>query len=430
MAKRRAQGSLFRRTRNGKPEAVWTISYHAAGRRITERAYTDKAASEQLLAQRQREAARDEVGLGDPYRKHRSRSLRDHLDDFLAGIAARNRTKKHRSMMRARLLCAFEGMGAGHLTDLDLSRGEQFLGQLLDDGKSVKTRDHYAMSLRQFGAWLVDTERAPRNYFHRLRNVARQSDVTLERMALKPDQLWKLIQAAEARPVARYRETHPQALPETFERLARNGRRRAALYLFSAMTGLRRSECVGIRWIDIDLSESGGWVRPRAKTAKSRRVEPLPIDERLRQWLVGMRADMARDTGRVPPGKSCVFHVPKNLPEQLRKDAEYADVPVVDELGRKLDFHALRTTLGTMLARSGVALQKARKLMRHSSAATTAKHYEKLDPEDLRADSDLMAAAFWEEAVTAQVTANATDHDASGRTDVPSEDEPKRGVTG
>ena len=33
---RRSHGSLFRRIRNGKPEAVWSISYRANGRRITE----------------------------------------------------------------------------------------------------------------------------------------------------------------------------------------------------------------------------------------------------------------------------------------------------------------------------------------------------------------------------------------------------------
>ena len=427
MAKRRAQGSVFKRNRDGKPESVWSISYHAVGKRITERAYTDRAASEQLLAQRQRSAARDEVGLGDPYRKHRSRSLREHLDDFLAGIASRNRSEKHRRMMRARLLSSFEGMGAVHLTDLDLSCAEQYLGRLLDEGKSAKTRDHYAMSLRQFGAWLVDSDRAPRNYFHRLRNVARQADVTLERMALQPEQLWKLIQSAEARPVANYRVSHPQALPETLERLANNGRRRAALYLFSAMTGLRRAECAGIRWVDLDLAE--GWCRPQAKSTKSKRQEQLPIDARLCQWLTDLRSDLARKTGRLPAGKSLVFHVPKNLPEQLRKDAEYAGVPVIDELGRKLDFHALRTTLGTMLARSGVALQKARKLMRHSSAATTAKHYEKLDPEDLRSGSDLMANAFWNQALAAPVAANSAKPDAEQCQAMRSDDEPRSDVS-
>lgn len=69
---RRSHGSLFRRKRpDGKPEERWTISYRVAGRRVTERAYIDKRASEQLLAQRQREAARGEVLDGAPPRRRR-----------------------------------------------------------------------------------------------------------------------------------------------------------------------------------------------------------------------------------------------------------------------------------------------------------------------------------------------------------------------
>lgn len=71
MSTRRASGSLFRRNRNGKPEERWSISYRVAGQRVTERAYTDKRASEQLLAQRLREAARGEVAEAAPPRRRR-----------------------------------------------------------------------------------------------------------------------------------------------------------------------------------------------------------------------------------------------------------------------------------------------------------------------------------------------------------------------
>ena len=47
----RAQGSIYRRrAKDGKPEPVWTISYRVGGRRVTERAYADRVASEQLAA--------------------------------------------------------------------------------------------------------------------------------------------------------------------------------------------------------------------------------------------------------------------------------------------------------------------------------------------------------------------------------------------
>ena len=40
-----------------------------------------------------------------------------------------------------------------------------------------------------------------------------------------------------------------------------------------------------------------------------------------------------------------------------------------------VDLHALRTTLGTQLARAGVAPQVAQKVMRHGDYRTTLKHY-------------------------------------------------------
>jgi len=46
-----------------------------------------------------------------------------------------------------------------------------------------------------------------------------------------------------------------------------------------------------------------------------------------------------------------------------------------DDEGRVIDLHALRTTLGTQLARSGIAPQIAQRIMRHAEYKTTLKHY-------------------------------------------------------
>ena len=46
-----------------------------------------------------------------------------------------------------------------------------------------------------------------------------------------------------------------------------------------------------------------------------------------------------------------------------------------DAEGRVIDLHAMRTTLGTKLARQGVAPQIAQRIMRHSDYKTTLKHY-------------------------------------------------------
>lgn len=412
MAKKRAQGSIYRRRRNGRLQASYTIAYTVDGRRVSETAFADRAASEQLLSQRLREVARDAVGLSDPYRRHRARPLADHLAEFLAGVDSRNRTAKHRDQLRARLGLAFDGMGARRLDDLDASAADAFLGRLLNDGLAVKTRDHYATTLRQFGEWLVDGDRIARNPFRRVRRVSRPSDVTVERQALDPDDVQRLVAAAEVRPVAKYRQAHPQARKETLDRLAAAGRRRGALYLFSACTGLRRAECAGVRWLDLDTTAGDAWVSPRAATTKSRRVEPLPLPAPLVAVLEGIRKDLASDRGRVPPPKSAVFHVPQNLVEQLRKDAAYAGLELIDEHGRRLDFHALRSTCATMLARAGVGLQLAGRLMRHTSPQMTARHYTKLGRADLRDGSNQLAALLFKATAAAEAPAFPMRNDA------------------
>jgi integrase len=414
-SRRRSAGSLFRRRRAGELEDRWSISYHVNGRRVTERAYTDRTASEQLLSNRLRDAARDEVGLGDPFRAHRGRPIGEHVVDFVAAIGSRNRTGKHLETMRARVTSALAAMGVRTLPDLELGRAEVFLGGLLEQKAAPKTRDHYASTLRQFGAWLVDTERWGRNPFQRLRRVSKPADAVVERQALTAQQLQRLMTAAERRPVENYREAHPEARQELCQQMGRRGRWRAVLYLFAATTGLRRAECAALRWADLQLGENP-MVTPRASTTKSRRLEPLPLVGALASRLRRYRRERGQAIGKKQAGAmDPVFEVPRWITEQIRKDASHAGLLHVDEHGRRLDFHSLRATAATMMARSGVPLQLARRLMRHSSPAMTARHYEKLVAEDLRVGAEQMAAELGK-ALAAPVTAtdrrgqSVTDH--------------------
>ncbi|MDA1166324.1 MAG: tyrosine-type recombinase/integrase [Planctomycetota bacterium] len=48
----------------------------------------------------------------------------------------------------------------------------------------------------------------------------------------------------------------------------------------------------------------------------------------------------------------------------LKRNLEAAGIPYQDKAGRFLDFHSLRHTFGTNLARAGVAPKVAQELMR------------------------------------------------------------------
>jgi hypothetical protein len=61
--------------------------------------------------------------------------------------------------------------------------------------------------------------------------------------------------------------------------------------------------------------------------------------------------------------------------ERFRRDLKKASVSYIDSLGRVADFHSLRKTFGTNLARGGVASRVAMSLMRHSDRRLTDKVY-------------------------------------------------------
>jgi len=72
-------------------------------------------------------------------------------------------------------------------------------------------------------------------------------------------------------------------------------------------------------------------------------------------------------------GKVFRYCVPKAV--TLLKDLAACGIAGVDEHGRHVDFHALRNTFATMLARAGVSPRVAMELMRHNDMRLTAKTY-------------------------------------------------------
>ena len=68
--------------------------------------------------------------------------------------------------------------------------------------------------------------------------------------------------------------------------------------------------------------------------------------------------------------------------ETFRKNLEAAEIPYETEQG-VLDFHALRTTFITTLARRGVPLAAAQRLARHSTPRLTSNVYTRLELQDL-----------------------------------------------
>ena len=106
-----------------------------------------------------------------------------------------------------------------------------------------------------------------------------------------------------------------------------------------------------------------------AKKAKNRKPtkQPIPADfaAMLKDWLKGQE-------GRLWSRLAC-----QRSAEMLRVDLKAAKIPEQTEDG-EVDFHALRVTYITNLARSGIHPKTAQILARHSDIQLTMKVYTKL----------------------------------------------------
>src|SRR5208282_3134601 len=77
--------------------------------------------------------------------------------------------------------------------------------------------------------------------------------------------------------------------------------------------------------------------------------------------------------GKSLPEESILKKFPRI--ERFQRDLKAAGIPYQDALGRYADFHALRKTFGTNLAKAGVPRRTAMSLMRHSDGKLTDKIY-------------------------------------------------------
>jgi len=144
---------------------------------------------------------------------------------------------------------------------------------------------------------------------------------------------------------------------------------RKLLYLLAMHTGLRRGEINALHGGDFYLDTANPyWMLPAA-FVKNRKEQPRPLHPELVAELQKLKA-----AGKLKP-EDLVF--PDGVPtmKEIRKDFKKAEIPLKDERGHVVDFHALRTTYITRLQRAGVSPREAMELERHSDMRLTMKTY-------------------------------------------------------
>ena len=180
-------------------------------------------------------------------------------------------------------------------------------------------------------------------------------------------------------------------------------RGRRAWYLAAALAGLRKGDLRRLTWADVDFD--AGVIDVRG--GKSGRDDAIPLHPALADELLPMRGmpaarvfptvvtDVTRLGDFLRAGlatrEPVLDAAGKPQLKPFGKGRSRRMVPVTairvtpDGQGRIVDLHAMRTTLGTNLARAGVAPQVAREIMRHGDYRTTLKHYTALHVRDAAA---------------------------------------------
>jgi hypothetical protein len=304
--------------------------------------------------------------------KRAGKLLTDLIEEFGESMAAADTSQKQIRTVTSRILKVSDELRATKPADFTTASVTKTLRHFRETLPkfSPETSNHYLRAIHSFTHWAVRRGYIDIDPLRDAKIVEVNSRRTFERRALTVEEIGRLLDATHSH--------HQPSCPL-------EGPDRAALYATAIYTGLRVAELASLTRSSFQLGASPMiTVHARSTKNKKTRHQPLPVDiaDRLRPWL-----ETRPTTGPVWWGYNWRTG---HAAQMLAKDLTAAGIPVETEAGR-VDFHALRTTYGTLLALAGVPIQHAQRLMDHSSPDLTARHYTKLLAGDLAAQVGKMS---------------------------------------
>lgn len=356
------EGSLFRRTRDGRWVAIVTMP---DGRRRSRSAASKTEAGAHL---RELLRQRDAAVTRDPRAERVGPYLRRWLDDVRPHLAP-STWRKHESICRVHLIPA---LGHQRLSDVSVNDVRALLRSSPVDAQSAR---HHRATLRRA---LADAVREGLL----TRNVAALAEPPpmrkAERRYLTAAQVRVLIEGA------------------TTERLW-------PLWVLIVTTGLRVSEALGLAWSDVGPDSvtvrhqlgriDGEWVLSEPKTRRSRRtIALIPIAV---EALAEQRRRQDAERGDHPrPIDGLVFTTERGQPIHSTNilPAWYA---TLRRLGLpRVTTHDLRHSAATMMLAAGVPIPVIADVLGHSTVRVTADLYAHVVPELRRDAADRLADAL------------------------------------
>jgi integrase len=317
-----------KRQRNGKliSSRIWRARLKLNGdvkARDISLGVSDKQVAEQKLRDNIRDQERTAVGLLAPAAQRQTfeNPMERLVDGYVADLKALGRSADHVRHVDKRLRRL---MRECHWQSLREATADSFLRWRTEQKQAPKTINEYQAALSALFSWLRKQNRVAANPFELVSKVDARGKESFHRRALNDDEARQLL-AGPRRP----------------------------LYLLALHTGLRRGEINALRWGDLHLDTADPFYLVPAAKSKSRKEQPRPLHPELVRELQAMKS--AR---KVTP-ETLVF--PERVPPMkvIRADFKAAGIPLVDERGYRVDFHALRMTYITRLQQAGVSPREA-----------------------------------------------------------------------
>ena len=327
---------------------------------------TDKRVAARIAAKLEGDEALRREGIidarTDRFSSEGRRPLADHVEEYLNHCRNEGQSEKHLVEKVRHLKRLQENADIKCLAELTPEVLEQHLTYLEDKGLSARSINFCRQVVLAFANWCVKRGRLESNT---LQSVARRDETKDRRHKRRPltdDEMSRLLAVAEA-----------------------GGRK--AWYMVAALAGLRRSDLQRLTWGDIDFMNMSITIRG----GKSKRTDTIPLHPQLADELRRCKPTHVLPRARVFPTSVTNLTTQKDFyragmgwREEYRdkKGKKYYRYYTEDSDGWVIDLHALRTTLGTTLAREGVPPQLAQRIMRHQDFRTTLKHYTVLGLSD------------------------------------------------
>jgi len=282
------------------------------------------------------------AGLGPPF-------VEDYLEDLWTRCCERHVANARRAMERAVEQCP-------HLSTPELLR---WRSRLVRSGRSNRTANLLVGTARACVRWAIEAHLVSSEAAVNIRPLPqREGDLRRRRRAMTDPEIERFLRSAS--------------------RVDR-GLRITQRPLWEALleTGLRFGEATRLRPEDF----SGDALIVRAESAKTRRARHVPISPKL--------AERIRGLDRAP-----LFPAPSGVPwtrtnhtwagKLFRRALAGAEIPRLDDEGRRLDIHSLRATACSRMLRRAVPLAHVARMLGHRDARTTMRAYADLGIEDLR----------------------------------------------